>query len=110
MFQLALMTAVPALALAGLVWCFTAAWYRNRLIDAEDRADTARDVAADAMQQLREALTDDFERASREIHGFTAPELVQLRSYETELSGSPRLARKFEKFEQRTAGADLPNT
>jgi len=110
MIQLALITAVPALALAGLVWCFTAAWYRNRLIDADDRADTARDVAADAVQQLREGLTGDFERASREIHGFTAPDLVQLSTYETELGSSPRLARKFEKFAKRTAGADLPNT
>lgn len=81
MIQLALIYSVPALALAGLVWCFTAAWYRNRLIDAEDRADTARDVAADAVQELRDA------RAAREIHGMTAPQLVETRERFQELIG-----------------------
>lgn len=112
MVQLALIFAVAALPAVGLVWLLTAAWYRKRLDEAEDRADIARDIAADAMEQLREALTDVFEptRTGREIHGFTASELVQMAAYETELDASPRLSRKFGRFAKRTGGSDLPNT
>lgn len=113
MFQLAVIFLVSSLPFTGLVWLFTVAWYRKRLADAEDRAEVARDVAADAMEDLREALRGDFEsarRADREIRGFTVPEMTSMAAYEIELGSSPRLARKFTRFAKRAAGADLPNT
>jgi hypothetical protein len=113
MFQLAVIFFVCSLPFAGLVWLCTVAWYRKRIEDAEDRAEVARDVAADAMEELRQALRGDFEsarRAEREVHGFTVPEMTSMAAYETELGASPRLARKFTRFTKRAAGADLPNT
>jgi len=113
MFQLAAIFFVCSLPFAGLVWLSTVAWYRKRLADAEDRAEVARDIAADAMEERRLALQGDFEsarRADREIHGFTVPEMTSMAAYETELGASPRLARKFTRFAKRAANADLPNT
>lgn len=113
MIQLAVIFLISSLPFTGLVWLFTVAWYRKRLSEVEDRADLARDIAADAMWELGQALRGDFEsarRADREIHGLSVPEVTSLAAFETELGASPRLARKFEKFAKRAAGADLPNT
>lgn len=79
--------------------------YRKRLDEAEDRAELARDIAADAMTQLREVLTDEVE-AGRVggralVHGMTGPELTVFNAADNELDADRRLNRWRKRLDRR---------
>lgn len=91
-----------------------AARYRKRLDEAEDRAEVARDVAADAMTQLREALSNEFEdervggRAL--VHDMTGPELTAFNAADNELDADRRLRRWRKRFDRAARKATRNQT
>lgn len=110
MVHLAIITAVPALALAGLVWCFTAAWYRNRLIDANELADAARDDATNlamALRGLQESLAAGFPIDRAEL---APPRMPRTEKYLLDAAAREVGARRFRKFNRAHRGADLPQS
>lgn len=96
---------IPAVAIFAAIviggptvgYLAAAARYRKRLDEAEDRAEVARDVAADAMTQLREALTDQIEAdhigGRALVHDMTGPELTAFNAADNELDADRRLRR-----------------